>query len=107
MKYLVLGLLAAAGFSAAQDTQTFHGTITDDTCAAGGHAAMRMGPTDAECARLCVMIHGGAFVLQDGADIYTLSDQHAAESFAAQAVTVTGTLDVQTKTIRVRSIAAS
>jgi hypothetical protein len=107
MKYLALGVLAAAGLSGAQDTQTFRGTITDDMCALGGHAAMRMGPTDAECARLCVMIHGGAFVLDDGSHAYTLSDQARAEQFAAQAVTVSGTLDAENGTIRVESIAAA
>ena len=102
---LIVGLLAVAGLSAAQGTQTFTGTITDDMCANGGHAQMRMGPTDAECVRACIVSHGAMYVLLDGKDVYTLSDQQTPEKFAAQKVTVVGTLDAKTKTIRVQSIA--
>ena len=45
--YLVFYLLAGA--LAAPAKQTFTGVITDHMCAETGHAAMRMGPTDAEC----------------------------------------------------------
>ena len=100
-------VLAAAGLSAAQSPQTFTGTITDDLCARGGHAQMRMGPTDADCVRACIAAHGASYVLFDGKDVYTLSDQQAPEKFAALRVTVTGTLDAKTKTIHVQSIAAA
>ena len=66
---------------------------------------MRMGPTDAECTTACVMAHGATYVLFDGKDVYSLSDQKAPEAFAGQKVTVVGTLDAATKTIRVESIA--
>jgi hypothetical protein len=46
-------------------------------------------------------------VLFDGKDVYTLSDQQTPEKFAAQKVTVAGTLDAKTKTIRVQSITAA
>ena len=65
---------------------------------------MRMGPTDAQCAIACVAGHGVPFVLFDGKEVYSLSDQEAAEKFAGQKVTVAGTLDARTKTIRVSSI---
>ena len=45
--------------------------------------------------------------LFDGTDVYALSDQKTPERFAGQRVTVTGTLDVKTKTIRVESISAA
>ncbi len=107
MKHLIVILLALSGLSAGQGTQTFTGVITDDTCATGGHASMRMGPTDAECTRLCVLHHSGAYVLQNGKEVYALSDQKRPEQFAGQKVTVIGTLDAKTKTITVDSIAAA
>jgi hypothetical protein len=68
---------------------------------------MRMGDTDAECALACVDAHGATFVLLDGKVAYGLSDQKTPARFAAQKVTVRGTLDEKTKTIRVESIAAA
>ncbi|HVQ17161.1 MAG TPA: hypothetical protein VMS40_26335 [Vicinamibacterales bacterium] len=102
---LLVGLLALTGLSAAQSPQTFTGIVTDDMCAMGGHATMRMGPTDADCVRACIASHGASYVLLDGKEIYTLSDQQTPEKFAAQKVTVVGTLDAKTKTIKVQSIA--
>ena len=107
MKHLLLGLLAVAALSAPQARQTFIGTITDNICAKAGHAQMRMGPTDAECTTACVGTHGAAYVLSDGKDVYTLSDQRTPEKFAGQKVRVIGTLDVKTRTIQVESISAS
>ena len=99
-------LLALATSSAAPSTKTFTGTITDDMCARAGHATMRMGPTDAECTRACVDIHGASYVLFDGRNVYVLSDQKAADPLAGQKVKVVGTLEAKTKTIRVQSITA-
>ncbi|MBZ5609323.1 MAG: hypothetical protein LAP38_13755 [Acidobacteriia bacterium] len=47
------------------------------------------------------------YVLYDGKEVYTLSDQRTPERFAGKRVTVTGTLDARTKTIQVDSIAAA
>lgn len=66
---------------------------------------MRMGPTDAECTVACVNAHGASYVLYDGKQAYILSDQKTPEKFAGKKVTVTGTLDAKSKTIRVDSIA--
>ena len=111
MKPVVFGFLAvtaaAAGGPGPQSQQTFTGLVTDDMCPTGSHAHMRMGPTDAECARACIMSHGSVYVLFDGKTAYTLSDQKSPEKFAAQKVRVVGTLDEKTKTIRVESIAAA
>ena len=104
---LGLSLLALAGLSAAPDKQTFTGTITDDVCARADHSQMRMGPTDAECAAACIEAHGAVYILYDGESAYTLSDQQAAEKFAAKKVKVVGTLDSKTKTIHVESITAA
>lgn len=107
MKGLVASLLVVAGLPPAQGQRTFTGIITDDMCARGGHAQMRMGPTDAECTKACVMAHDAAYVLEAGQDVYALSDQKTPETFAAQKVRVLGTLDAKTRTIRVTSIAAA
>ena len=47
------------------------------------------------------------YVLYDGSETYTLSDQKGPEKFAGQKVTVTGSLDTKTKTIRVDRITAT
>jgi hypothetical protein len=104
---LLIVFLSVAGLSAAQSPQTFSGVINDDLCAKGGHAQMRMGPTDADCVKACIVSHGAHYVLVDGKDIYILSDQKMPEQFAAQKVTVVGTLDAKTRTIRVQSISGA
>ena len=107
MRHLISSLLAVATLSAAQGKQTFIGTITDNMCAEAGHARMRMGPTDADCTIACVIAHDAKYVLYDGKNVYTLSDQQTPEKFAAQQVRVTGTLDARTRTIEVDSITAA
>jgi hypothetical protein len=105
MKRLILTLLAAAALAtAATAQQTFKGTITDNMCAEADHSRMRMGPTDAECTIACIHAHGASYVLYDGKEVYALSDQEAPEKFADKKVTITGTLDPATKTIRVDAI---
>jgi hypothetical protein len=109
MKLLGIVLLALVSLSAAQSqgAQTFTGIITDDMCAKGDHSRMQMGPTDAECTRQCVLVHGSQYVLYDGKGVYVLSDQNTPEEFAAQKVVVTGTLDARKGIIQVRSIKAA
>jgi hypothetical protein len=104
---LIVSAVAVASLSAAQKTQSIVGVITDDMCATkDGHATMRMGPTDAECTKACVAAHGAEYVLTDGTQVYTLSDQQLPENFAGQRVRVTGALDAKTKAITVQSITA-
>ena len=107
MKYLtlaILNILAVAVLSAAPGKQTFTGIVTDSMCDKGDHSQMRMGPTDAECAKACNTDHGSAYVLYDGKNAYILSDQQTAEKYLAKKVTVTGTLDAKSTTIRMDSI---
>jgi Protein of unknown function (DUF5818) len=105
-KWLFLGFVAAAAL-AAPPKQTFTGVITDSMCEDGDHSHMRMGPTDAECTKACVDAHGATYVLYDGKQAYTLSDQKTPEKLAGKKVTVTGTLDAKTKTIKVDTISAA
>ena len=106
MRPLILSLIIAA-LGPAQAKRTFTGTITDGMCAAANHSQMRMGPTDAECVLACIDAHGALFVLFDGKDAYTLSDQKSPGKLAGKKVTVTGTLNTSTRTIKVDSIAAA
>ena len=107
MKPLIVSLLVIAALAAAPGRRKFTGLITDSMCAQADHSRMRMGPTDAECTVACVLAHGALYVLYDGKEVYTLSDQKTPEKFAAKKVTVTGTLDAKTKTIQVDSITAA
>lgn len=103
---LVAMVLSAATSGAAQEPRTFTGVVIDELCAVNGHAAMRMGPTDAECAKVCAEEHEAPFVLLDGTRVYQLSDQARARDFAGTRVKVVGVLDGASDTIRVASIAA-
>jgi len=107
VKPVILGLLFVAAFVPAQNARKFSGTITDSMCPTGDHSRMRMGPTDAECTIACNDAHGAPYVLYDGKDAYTLSDQKTPSKFAGEKVTITGTLDAKNRTIQVTSIAAS
>jgi hypothetical protein len=108
VKPSILILLAIAALAAAPpDKQKFTGVITDSMCATGDHSQMKMGPTDGECTKACVDEHGAAYVLYDGKQTYTLSDQQMPEKFAGKKVTVTGKLDPKTKTIQVSSMMAA
>ena len=100
-------LLILIASAAAQGERQFVGTITDSMCENGDHSHMRMGPTDGECTVACVEAHGASYVLFDGKDTYTLSDQKTPEKFAGKKVKITGTLDSKTKTIQVNSITAA
>src|SRR5437667_12566128 len=107
MKPLVFSLLILAALAAARPREMFTGTITDSMCAEGDHSRMRMGSNDAECTIACVAAHGALYVLYNGKDVYTLSDQQTPEKFAGKKVTVTGTLDARTRTIQVDSMTAA
>jgi hypothetical protein len=106
MKLFLASLLALAALQTAPPKQTFTGTISDSMCA-NDHASMRMGPTDAECTKACIDEHGATYVLVSGKNVYALSDQRTPATFAGNKVTVRGTLDAKTKTIKVDSITAA
>lgn len=110
MRPLTLSLLALVAITAlvsGQGRQKFTGTITDSMCATGDHSQMKMGPTDAECTLACIFAHGALYVLYDGKEAYTLSDQKTPEKFAGKKVIVMGTLDAEKMTIQVASMTAA
>jgi hypothetical protein len=105
-RYVAVAIGFVALAFAAAGKQIFTGVITDDMCGKADHTSMNMGP-DAKCVAECIKGMGGKYVLYDGKSSYILSDQKAPEKFAAQKVTVTGTLDAKTNTIQVDSIKAA
>lgn len=108
MKLVLVSLFMIAAVPAAQQgKRQFTGTITDSMCPAADHSGMRMGPTNAECTIACVEAHGALYLLYDGKNAYTLSDQKMPEKLAGQKVNVTGTLDAKTMTIRVDAISVA
>jgi hypothetical protein len=95
--------LGAALLAAADKPQTFTGVITDTMC--GAKHTMGIAP-DAKCVRECVKMDPKKwkYALLVGQQVYVLSDQQTPEKYAAQKVTVTGTLTEKTKTIEVSKI---
>jgi hypothetical protein len=77
--------------TAAETPKTFTGVITDTMCGVKLHSAMMKDKTEAECVKLCV-------------NVMKLSDQSAPAKYAAHKVTVTGTYDEKSKTLKVVSI---
>ena len=104
MRKQIALVFASAALLCAAD-QTFTGTITDDMCDKN-HAPMKMG-ADEKCVAECVKSMNAKYALYDGKEVYILSDQKTPAKFAAKKVTVTGTLDPATKTIKVAKITAS
>jgi hypothetical protein len=96
---LLLGTLALGA-------ETFTGVITDSMCGRD-HSAMGVTPTE-KCVKEC-MKHGKhvKYVLDDGKNLYKLSDQQTPEKFAAKKVKVTGKLHPKTGIIAVEKIEAA
>lgn len=105
-KLLVLAivLLASAGLAAAED-MTFTGWVADEACAKdfakAGNAEHK------GCATGCLSRGGGvALASPDGFHLLDITNEKALEHLGME-VTVMGTLDEATNTIKVTSIKAS
>ena len=96
-----------AGSLSAQKAATYTGAVMDSPCALlGGHKMMaQKDENDKDCTIRCVKA-GGKYALADAANKtwYTLDDQKKAEPFAGMTVTVTGTVDAATKTLKIVTI---
>jgi hypothetical protein len=99
MHRILITAVFAGVLGAAPASQQFTGTITDDMCGAKKH--------DSQCITDCVSHMNAKYALYDGHEVYALSDQKSPARFADKKVTVTGTLDPQTKTIKVEKIEAA
>lgn len=95
MKPALFAALAITLLNAAPAPRKFTGKITDNMCARADHRQMQMGADDAECTIACVRAHGALYVLYDGKQAYTFSDQDLPQKFAGKKVTVTGSLDAK------------
>ena len=103
---------ASAAKSSSNMSRSYKGEIMDAPCAKmGSHGAMmkQEGATSAkECSDKCVQ-SGSKYVLYDKTHkrTYSLDDQDKAKQFSGQQVTVKGTLDRATRTIKVESMDAA
>ena len=101
---LAIALLAFAGFAAAED-MTYTGWVADEACAKdfakAGNAEHK------GCATGCLSRGGGvALVSEAGFHLLDITNEKAIENLGME-VTVMGTLDEATNTIKVTSIKAS
>ena len=101
---LALVLFASVAFAAAED-MTFKGWVADEACAKdfakAGNAEHK------GCATGCLSRGGGvALVSEAGFHLLDITNEKAIENLGME-VTVMGTLDEATNTIKVTSIAAS
>jgi len=119
MKKVLLGVILVVSWSAgvgvdSPKAQTFHGEISDSSCAMNVHSLSNSheemlkkkttGTDPASCARYCVKNLGGSFVLVTKKNVYHLVDDQKAEPFAGEKVVVRGVLDNKTATINMVSI---
>ena len=105
MKSLTILALVCSAALAQTPAKSYTGVVTDTMCGAN-HAHMGVQP-DSKCVRECVKSGHGKYALLVGDKVYTLSDQQSPEAFAAQKVTVTGTLYEKTGILKVEHIAAA
>jgi hypothetical protein len=103
---VVVGLASLAfAVPSHMETGAWSGWVTDTACAEKGASA-----SHADCAVKCVKEKGAKWALYDPAtkSVVVLEGDAAkdAEKFAGKEVTVKGTLNKQTKTVAVTSIAA-
>ena len=93
-------LLTSSAFAA-----TVTGVITDTMC--GKTHGMAAGQPDEKCVAMCVKGSGSQYALYDGKDVWKLSDQKKPAQFTAQRVTITGSVNEKTKTIKVKTISVA
>ncbi len=102
MKKTFFSLFVAASFAFAASS-TYTGIITDTMCGSS-HDAMKIQP-NAKCVRDCVKLDKKfKYALDDGKNLYVLSDQQTPEKFAGEKVRVKGVLYEKTGIIKVDSI---
>lgn len=109
-----LGVLAVAAPAGGQNTQTFHGEVSDSQCALNVHSLTRshqemlksksMGGTANTCAVYCIEHLGGYLVLSAGKNVYRLDRADLVHGFEGRKVVVTGVLDGKLNQIHVLKI---
>jgi hypothetical protein len=109
-----LGVMAVAAAAGGQNTQTFHGEVSDSQCALNVHSLTRshqemlksksMGGTANTCAVYCIDHLGGYLVLSAGKNVYRLDRADLVHGFEGRKVVVTGVLDNKLNQIHVLKI---
>lgn len=89
-----------AGFARNADPNTWKGFVTDTHCGTHCQRTSAMTP-DRACVRRCVK-QGSKYALASGNHVYVLEPQAEASKFAAENVSVTGT--ISNNAIRITSI---
>lgn len=79
---------------------SFAGVITDSSCGASHKA----GQLSADCVRSCVRSGGAKYALSESGHIIIISNQQAAERFAARRVVVRGRLDERSGELHIATI---
>lgn len=110
----VLGSVALATAARGQNTQVFHGDVSDSQCALNVHSLTRshqemlksksMGGTANTCAVYCIEHLGGYLVLSSGKNVYRLDRSDIVHGFEGHRVVVTGTLDSKLNQVHVVKI---
>ncbi|HEV7218523.1 MAG: hypothetical protein ACHP8A_00075 [Terriglobales bacterium] len=114
MKCWIVATVFALLASGVSNGATFHGEISDSSCALNVHSLSRshkemlksksFGTDAASCSRNCVAKFAASFVLVEKGNVYRLDNQVVAEKFAGQAVVLTGDLDAKKSVITIKSI---
>src|SRR5215831_19430290 len=109
-----LGVLAVAAAAGGQNTQTFHGEVSDSQCALNVHSLTRshqemlksksMGGTANTCAVYCIEHLGGYLVLSAGKNVYRLDRADLVHGFEGHKVVINGVLDQKLNQIHVLKI---
>ena len=107
-----LFFFATAAFG--QNSQVFHGEVSDSQCALNVHSLTRshqemlksksMGGTSNTCAVYCIEHLGGYLVLSAAKDVYRLDRADLVHGFEGHRVVITGVLDAKLKQIHVLKI---
>jgi len=107
-------ILALTIFAVSQNSQVYHGEISDNQCASNIHSLTRshqemlksksMGGTPSTCSMYCIEHLGGYLVLSSGKDVYRLDRADLVHGFEGQKVKITGTLDSKLNLIHVLKI---
>jgi hypothetical protein len=97
-----------------QNSQVFHGEISDSQCALNVHSLTRshqemlksksMGGTANTCTMYCIEHLGGYLVLSLGNDVFRLDRSDLVHGFEGQKVKLTGTLNAKVKQIHVLKV---
>jgi hypothetical protein len=118
MKQLVIAsvivCLSLTSAALGQNTQTFHGEVSDSQCALNVHSLTRshqemlksksMGGTANTCAVYCIEHLGGYLVLSAGKNVYRLDRGDLVHGFEGRRVVITGVLDTKLNQIHVLKI---